>query len=103
MAKREAAIQSAVCNWAKSKGLPVLRRTVLPGTSQGWPDVQFILPAGRCAFIEFKAPGEVPTKLQAYRLETLKELGHDAGYFDDKAKAIEWLDGLRRDAIDACG
>lgn len=47
--------------------------------------------AGRCAFVEYKRPGEEPTKLQAKRLREIREDGTPAMYFDDPTEAAEWV------------
>ena len=41
----------------------------------GIPDRLVLLPGGRCAFVELKAPGEKPRKLQLMRMKQLKKLG----------------------------
>ena len=41
----------------------------------GLPDRLLLRPGGSAAFIEFKRPGERPTKIQKYWLERLNWLG----------------------------
>lgn len=41
----------------------------------GIPDRLVLLPNGKCAFVELKAPGEKPRKLQLMRMKQLKKLG----------------------------
>ena len=41
----------------------------------GIPDRLVLLPNGKCAFVELKAPGEKPRKLQQIRMKQLKKLG----------------------------
>jgi len=41
----------------------------------GIPDRLVLLPDGKCAFVELKAPGEKPRKLQQIRMKQLKKLG----------------------------
>ena len=58
---RESTIEKAVCAYAKSQGCLVMK---LAGPNQkGQPDRMFIR-NGKVLFIEFKAPGKLPTKLQ---------------------------------------
>jgi hypothetical protein len=45
-----------------------------PGIA-GVPDRLVLLPYGKLAFIEVKAPGKVPTAQQLYRHEQLRSLG----------------------------
>ena len=44
------------------------------GTS-GWPDRIVLLPGGKVGFVELKAPGKKPRKLQAHRHNQLRDLG----------------------------
>lgn len=44
----------------------------------GFPDRLLLRPGGTCAFIEFKRPGEQPTKIQKYWLGRLNWLGFRA-------------------------
>ena len=41
----------------------------------GIPDRLVLLPDGKCAFVELKAPGEKTRKLQQIRMKQLKKLG----------------------------
>lgn len=55
----------------------------------GFPDRILLRPGGTAAFVEFKRPGEQPTKIQAYWLKRLRLLGFPAhvvrtlGQFDN--------------------
>lgn len=44
----------------------------------GLPDRLLLRPGGSAAFIEFKRPGEEPTKIQAYWLARLRGMGFEA-------------------------
>lgn len=44
----------------------------------GFPDRVLLRPNGTAAFIEFKRPGEQPTKIQKYWLERLNYMGFRA-------------------------
>jgi hypothetical protein len=44
----------------------------------GMPDRLLLRPGGTAAFIEFKRPGEEPTKVQAYWLARLRGMGFEA-------------------------
>jgi len=43
----------------------------------GFPDRLLMRPGGTCAFIEFKRPGEHPTKIQAYWHKRLRGMGFE--------------------------
>ena len=55
----ESGIQSEVVAYARSYGLTAKKMT----DGEGWPDYMFLGKA-KVLFIEFKAPGEAPTKIQ---------------------------------------
>ena len=57
----------------KSKG-GVCWKFTSPGTA-GVPDRIILMPGGRIAFVEVKAPGEKPRPLQLSRHLTLRRLG----------------------------
>ena len=44
----------------------------------GFPDRVLLRPGGSAAFVEFKRPGERPTKIQAYWLARLRRMGFEA-------------------------
>ena len=62
---------------------------VSPGTA-GVPDRIILMPMGRIAFVEVKAPGEVPRKLQLARHRLLRRLGFKVYVLD----GIEQIGGL---------
>ena len=49
----------------------------------GVPDRIVILPQGKLGFVELKAPGEKPRKIQVRRIEQLKKLGFLVYVLDD--------------------
>lgn len=54
--------------------------------SPGWngaPDRLVLMPGGRIAFVEVKAPGKKPRPLQAARHEQLRKLGFQVYVLDD--------------------
>jgi len=80
---RESTIEKAVCAYAKAKGCLIIK---LAGQNQrGQPDRLFIR-AGRCLFVEFKAPGKHPTALQLKWLDKL----------NDQGMAVAWCDDIER-------
>ena len=76
---RETHIESKVCDYAKSKGWMV--RKFGGPNAKGDPD-RIFFKDGETRFIEFKAPGKKPTKLQAKRLAELQALGFVAVWVD---------------------
>jgi hypothetical protein len=86
---KESTIEKAVCAYAKLKGCLSLK---LAGQNQrGQPDRLFIR-AGRCLFVEFKAPGKHPTALQLRWLVNLHEQGMTVAWCNDIAKGKELID-----------
>lgn len=71
----------------------------------GWPDRIVLLPEEKVAFVEVKAPGKKPRKIQAHRHEILRRLGFRVFVFDEKKSVDESLKELLskegRDGIQA--
>lgn len=61
----------------------------------GIPDRLVLLPEGRCVFVELKAPGESPRKIQLKRMQQLKVLGFKTYVAD----SYERVDEVIRDAL----
>ena len=53
------------------------------------------VPQGRLGFVELKAPGEKPRKIQVRRMEQLRKLGFLVYVLDDKGKIGEILDDIQ--------
>lgn len=60
---------------------------VSPG-NDGVPDRLVCLPGGRVVFVELKAPGKTPTKLQRIQQSRLEDLGFSVWTLDSK-KAVD--------------
>ena len=67
---------------------------VSPGYD-GMPDRLVLLPGGRMAFVEVKAPGEKPRPLQKARHKMLRGLGFKVYVLDSKDKIGEIIDEIR--------
>lgn len=61
----------------------------------GIPDRLVLLPEGRCVFVELKAPGESPRKIQLKRMAQLRALGFKTYVAD----SYERVDEVIRDAL----
>lgn len=67
-------------------------------TSHGWdgmPDRLALLPGGRMAFVEVKAPGKKPRPLQLTRHRTLRQLGFRVYVLDDEKQIGGIIDEIR--------
>lgn len=67
---------------------------VSPGWS-GVPDRIIIAPGGLIVFVECKAPGEKPRKLQSYRMRQLSELGHKVATVDTYGSVDRLIEEVR--------
>lgn len=61
----------------------------------GVPDRLALLPGGRMAFVEVKAPGEKPRSLQEARHRLLRRLGFRVYVLDDKGQIGGMLDEIQ--------
>ena len=80
----EKQIERKLCDEVKNRNGMCLKQTGLAGI----PDRLVLLPNGKCAFVELKAPGEKPRKLQQIRMKQLKKLGFKC-YVVDEAEQIK--------------
>ena len=80
----EKQIERKLCDEVKNRNGMCLKQTGLAGI----PDRLVLLPNGKCAFVELKAPGEKPRKLQQIRMKQLKKLGFKC-YVVDGAEQIK--------------
>ena len=67
---------------------------VSPGFD-GMPDRIVLLPMGRFGFVEVKAPGKEPRKLQMHRHEQLRLLGQKVYVLDHPGQIGGILDGIQ--------
>lgn len=82
---REIEIEKALVKEVKRQG-GLCWKFVSPGNN-GVPDRIVLLPNGRIAFVETKAPGKKPRPLQLVRHETLRKLGFSV-YVIDRMEQI---------------
>ena len=72
----ESQIERRFDRWVREQGALCFKFT--SPSHRGVPD-RLVIYGGRCAFLEFKAPGLKPTKLQRYEIERLLNAGVWAG------------------------
>lgn len=77
----ESQIEREVTCYAKQRNW-ITFKLAGPG-DRGKPDRVYFGPKGRTIFIEFKAPGGRPTRLQLLQLERLRKHGHECHIIDD--------------------
>ena len=79
---REKTIEESLVKAVKNAGGRCLKFTC-PGFA-GVPDRLMLLPGGKIAFIELKAPGKKPRALQIKRMKQLSALGFMCFVIDNK-------------------
>lgn len=90
---RERAIEEKLRVESQKRG-GLAMKFVSPGLV-GVPDRIVALPQGKIGFVELKAPGEKPRKIQLRRMEQLRKLGFLVYVLDDKEKIGEILDDIQ--------
>ena len=90
---REIQIEAKLKEVAKMLG-GIAPKFVSPGYD-GMPDRIVLLPGGRMAFVEVKAPCKVPRPLQEARHRMLRKLGFRVYVLDDAGQIGGILDEIR--------
>ena len=88
----ESTIETAVSKYAKDRGCYV--RKFKSPSNRGVPDRLFITPNGVVFFIEFKAPGKEPTKMQTDEALQIRKRKVRAGFADSTHKGKEMVDNM---------
>ena len=88
---REKDIENKLVQATKSMG-GIAPKLVSPGFD-GMPDRLLLLPGGRIAFAELKAPGKAPRPLQEVRIRQLRGLGFRVYVIDN----TEQIGGVLRE------
>ena len=78
---REKIIEKELARAVKAKG-GIAPKCTSPGFD-GMPDRLVLLPSGRMAFVELKAPGKKPRALQEARHKLLRRLGFKVYVIDE--------------------
>ena len=90
---RESKIESTVCNYAKTKGWRVFKFSS-PG-QRAVPD-RIFLRKQVCFYIEFKAPGKKPTKLQEKIISDIRGEGFDVYVCDDIQQGKNFIESYEK-------
>lgn len=90
---REREIEQKLIDAIRAQG-GVCWKFVSPGTA-GVPDRIILMPMGRIAFVEVKAPGESPRKLQLARHRLLRRLGFKTFVLDNPEQIGGILDEIQ--------
>ena len=89
---KEKTIEQKLVRAVKNMG-GIAPKLLCPGFD-GMPDRIVLLPGGRIAFVEVKAPGKVPRPLQVSRHEMLKRLGFKVYVLDNEGQIGGLLDEI---------
>ena len=90
---REKEIERRLVTEVKKQG-GICPKWVSPGFD-GVPDRIVLLPNGKLAFVEVKAPGEKPRPLQQARINLLRKLGFRVYVLDEKKKIGGIIDEIQ--------
>ena len=89
----ESVIESRLRQEAKKRGGMALK-FVSPGMN-GVPDRIVLMPGGKLAFVELKAPGKAPRALQEKRIRQLRRLGFSVYVLDGTERIGGILDEIQ--------
>ena len=90
---REKSIEQELVKEVKKRG-GICPKWVSPGFD-GVPDRIVLLPGGHFGFVEVKAPGEKPRKLQVHRHNQLRALGYKVFVLDDLGQIGGIIDAIQ--------
>ena len=90
---REKEIEAALVMAVKDRG-GLAPKLISPGFD-GMPDRLVLLPDGKSAFVELKAPGKKPRAIQFRRIRELVGLGYGVFVIDSMEMIEEVLDAIQ--------
>ena len=90
---QEKQVEQALVKAIKKSGGQALKFTS-PGLT-GVPDRLVLLPGGKAAFVEVKAPGKKPRPAQQRRIHQLQKLGFIATWIDHPAQIPEIINEIQ--------
>lgn len=86
---RERTIEKHLCDRVHRAGGMCVK--FIPTAFAGFPDRIVLLPKAKITFVELKAPGKKPTKLQCFVHERLRAMGFRVLVLDSIASVDEWF------------
>jgi hypothetical protein len=89
---KEAKLEKAIGDFARSNGC--LYYKFSSPSNRGVPDRIIIAPTGKILFLEIKAPGEIPTKLQGREMHRINSNNANADWVDNIEKAKQLISKL---------
>jgi len=96
----ETSTGSKLLKWAVEVNLVFVYLKINPTGQAGYPD-RLIMWTGGLMFVEFKRPGQKPTKLQMHRHSVLREMGYMVKVYDDTNIAVEEIKAIIQSTIRA--
>lgn len=93
---REKEIEKKLALEAKKRG-GLAVKFISPGFD-GMPDRIVLMPQGKMAFVEVKAPGKHPRPLQMSRHKLLRSLGFSVLVIDDESQITKIIEEIGGDA-----
>lgn len=86
-------LEAQFTDWASIELKAIIYKVQGQG-NKGNPDRLYLLPNGRHAMIEWKRPGEEPTKLQKLKHKRLRAHNQPIEVFNNAADAKQWLSAI---------
>jgi len=84
----EARVGGELLRWADRQKIDLYYLKLNINNFKGWPDRILMWPDREVLFVEFKRPGEVPSKLQAHVHKLIRHLGFEVRVYDDAEIAV---------------